>query len=146
MKQRRKKSRAETVRTAELRRARQLGAYHARMEDAREYLGNRCARCDCTESLEFDHIDPTTKVRALTELWSQPKLFWDELRFKMQLLCHDCHREKTADERTRRVEIARAKALYLAGLERAPFEDDAPANDTAPEPANDDGDTEAGAA
>jgi hypothetical protein len=40
-------------------------------------LGGRCVRCGANEDLEFDHIDPSTKVFAVTEAGNSedPELF-----------------------------------------------------------------------
>ena len=62
-------------------------------------LGSRCYRCDATEDLQFDHIDPATKHPALKSItgsfWSWS---WDRIEAelaKCQLLCRSCHQEKT---------------------------------------------------
>ena len=52
-----------------------------------------CAWCGSTERLELDHIDPELKVSH--RIWS-----WSEARraeevAKCQVLCHDCHLDKT---------------------------------------------------
>lgn len=61
-------------------------------------LGSVCVKCGGTDNLEFDHIDPTTKLFNLaTGLHSKA---WDivltELE-KCQLLCVDCHKIKTLE-------------------------------------------------
>lgn len=37
----------------------------ARRDRLIEMLGGKCVRCGATEDLEFDHIDPSTKVFAV---------------------------------------------------------------------------------
>lgn len=68
-------------------------------------LGGCCAKCGATESLEFDHVDSSTKSfhlnRRLASLKSPGVIA--ELK-KCQLLCEKCHQEKTLAER--------AKALH----------------------------------
>jgi len=68
-----------------------------RREHARAYLGGKCAWCGSTTDLEFDHIDSATKSfeigRNLNRRW---EVLVHELD-KCQLLCHDCHRQKTIE-------------------------------------------------
>jgi len=70
-------------------------------QKALEYLGNKCINCDQTEpsiKLEFDHIDPLKKQfiisRNLTIAWEKLLI---ELE-KCQLLCNECHKNKTYDD------------------------------------------------
>lgn len=54
-----------------------------------------CRLCGSSERLEVDHIDHSTKVDHRVWSWS------DERRkaelAKCQVLCHDCHKRKTAE-------------------------------------------------
>jgi 5-methylcytosine-specific restriction endonuclease McrA len=55
-----------------------------------------CVKCGSCKNLEVDHRDPTTKVDH--NLWT-----WREDRreaelAKCQVLCHECHREKSSAE------------------------------------------------
>lgn len=60
-----------------------------------EYLGGECVHCGATESLEFDHIEPKTKTMSIARASSLSEIrFWAEVR-KCQLLCTDCHKQKT---------------------------------------------------
>lgn len=57
------------------------------------FEGKHCVVCGSTERLELDHIDPTTKIHH--DVWS-----WSEKRRKVELakcqvLCFQCHRDKT---------------------------------------------------
>jgi 5-methylcytosine-specific restriction endonuclease McrA len=56
-----------------------------------------CVKCGSTNNLEADHIDPKTKLYFPRVLWSMsdknPKKI-SELA-KLQVLCEDCHREKS---------------------------------------------------
>lgn len=65
-----------------------------------EILGNKCAICGSTEQLVCDHIDPQTKsfniCDKITANWD---ILLEELK-KCQLLCFNCHVEKTAVENT----------------------------------------------
>lgn len=60
------------------------------------FSDKQCVRCSSTTRLELDHIDPTTKVSS--RIWS-----WKESRrlaelAKCQVLCHRCHKDKSAGE------------------------------------------------
>ena len=64
-----------------------------------EMLGGKCVRCGATEDLEFDHIDPSTKVFAVCAGLTRA---WDALveeASKTQLLCKPCHVIKGAEDR-----------------------------------------------
>mgnify|MGYP003404014380 CR=1 FL=1 len=69
--------------------------YHARREEAFEILGGSCVKCGREDMFEIDHIDPAQKELDIAKLWSVSKeRFLNELK-KCQLLCPDCHKEKT---------------------------------------------------
>ena len=70
--------------------------YHQALSEAKEQLGGKCVKCGTTENLQFDHIHPKDKLFAITRqlLMSDRKKFQEELD-KCQLLCIDCHIEKT---------------------------------------------------
>lgn len=78
----------------------QLERYHKRRQEAFKYLGGKCSQCESTDDLEIDHIvNDENKVR-ISKLWSISKEnFFKELE-KCQLLCHDCHKEKSVSERS----------------------------------------------
>jgi hypothetical protein len=61
-------------------------------------LGGKCARCGSLENLEVDHIDSTKKEKDLmTQLYCYAlEKFMAEL-LKCQILCHDCHLQKTRE-------------------------------------------------
>jgi 5-methylcytosine-specific restriction endonuclease McrA len=62
-------------------------------------LGGKCVRCGAAEDLEFDHIDPSTKIFAVCAGLSKA---WDALvdeASKTQLLCKPCHMAKGAEDR-----------------------------------------------
>ena len=62
-------------------------------------FGGRCARCEATEDLEFDHIDPSTKVFSVCAGLDKA---WNVLvaeAAKCQLLCKACHVAKGAEDR-----------------------------------------------
>jgi 5-methylcytosine-specific restriction endonuclease McrA len=64
-----------------------------------EMLGGKCVRCEATESLEFDHIDPSTKVFAISAGLSRAWEALAEEASKCQLLCKPCHVAKGAEDR-----------------------------------------------
>ncbi len=77
-------------------------------ERQREYQANRllylrnewinsngpCVKCRTWKNLEVDHVDPSTKVSHNVWSWS-PDRRKEELS-KCQVLCVECHKEKTA--------------------------------------------------
>jgi hypothetical protein len=63
-----------------------------------DYLGGKCALCSSTERLEFDHIDPATKVTDLTRWMNLPYERVKPEADKCQLLCHACHKLKTLSQ------------------------------------------------
>ena len=66
---------------------------------AYEKLGGKCAKCGEVGGLEFDHIDPTTKMYSIAAIWTASKTIFESEITKCQLLCIDCHKNKTASER-----------------------------------------------
>lgn len=72
--------------------------YHKRMAHFIGYLGGKCVQCGSTESLQIDHIDPSTKSFTIANEWNRPiARIMDELA-KCQLLCWPHHLNKTAAE------------------------------------------------
>lgn len=72
--------------------------YTERMSTAIAKLGGKCVRCPTVSNLQLDHINPATKSFTIGKLWSIAKeTFLNELT-KCQLLCVDCHIEKTRIE------------------------------------------------
>lgn len=57
--------------------------------------GGKCVRCGTTEQLEFDHIDPSTKIGSVMMMLYRGKLALAiEEADKCQLLCNPCHTKK----------------------------------------------------
>ncbi|SRR5258706_825796 len=84
--------------TPEQRREYMRRYYLSRLKEAKALLGNKCARCDETENLEFDHINPNTKIAAITSMLMWARHEWIiELR-KCQLLCSTHHKIKTRED------------------------------------------------
>lgn len=71
------------------------------MEKRKKYLsllGDRCVCCGISKNLQFDHIDPTTKKFPIGKLMRfSEAVILTELS-KCQLLCFDCHKNKTQIE------------------------------------------------
>lgn len=75
-----------------------------RKSSALKRLGGACAHCGENEGLEFDHIDPETKLDNLSCFWRSTEPLFEAELAKCQLLCKPCHRIKSAEEaRERRV-------------------------------------------
>jgi len=52
-----------------------------------------CKNCESWEDLELDHIDPSNKTTH--NIWSWSKVRFETEVAKCQVLCKDCHKEKT---------------------------------------------------
>lgn len=61
-----------------------------------EKLGGACAVCGSVDRLEFDHIDPSTKIDVINFRWAAAKVEAEVA--KCQLLCRTCHQRKSAYE------------------------------------------------
>ena len=64
-----------------------------------ELLGGKCVRCGSTDELEFDHINPETKVFAVGSDMSRAWATLVEEALKCQLLCRPCHIAKGREDR-----------------------------------------------
>jgi len=82
-----------------------------------EKLGGKCVECGCTETLEFDHIDPSTKSFNISAGYHKPKEVLEEELSKCQLLCNKCHIEKSKkDAKFRPKTIAGGRPLKYKNL------------------------------
>ena len=61
------------------------------------FADKACVTCGSVENLELDHIDPTTKVSHA--IWSWARIRRLKEIAKCQVLCKDCHAEKSAREK-----------------------------------------------
>ncbi|MCA1841504.1 MAG: helix-turn-helix domain-containing protein [Actinobacteria bacterium] len=62
-----------------------------------EYFSDKvCIKCDSTENLELDHIDPALKIDHKIWSWAKPRR--EKELAKCQPLCSDCHKAKTFEE------------------------------------------------
>lgn len=88
-----------------------------RYKKQREYLisllGDCCVKCGAKEDLQFDHIDPELKSFSVSRLWALKDLPKVEKELeKCQLLCENCHIEKTSKENSGRPETYKHGTLY----------------------------------
>ena len=60
------------------------------------FAGKACVRCGSQERLELDHIDP--KLKVAHQIWSWSEVRQAEEIAKCQVLCHDCHLQKTGED------------------------------------------------
>lgn len=73
--------------------------WRKRRAAAIEFLGGKCAECGSTEGLEFDHINPKTKLMSIARAASRSEsFFWTEVA-KCQLLCIYHHKIKTRKQK-----------------------------------------------
>lgn len=61
-----------------------------------------CAKCGSDSSLEIDHKDSKTKEYFVGRIWSASKARREAELAKCQVLCHDCHIQKTREHREHR--------------------------------------------
>lgn len=69
--------------------------YADRKAQAVAYLGGKCIDCGSTQSLEFDHMDPSTKKAAIATLLLHS---WEKILpelAKCALRCESCHKTRT---------------------------------------------------
>lgn len=58
-----------------------------------------CRSCGSTDRLEVDHIDPKLKAfRNAHSCWSWTPLRREAELAKCQVLCHECHKQKTIEQ------------------------------------------------
>lgn len=84
----------EDQRTRNLERSR--SRYRQTMDEAIDLLGGHCAKCGSVEGLEFDHIDPATKLFSISAKAARGMQAIEGELAKCQLLCLSCHRSKNS--------------------------------------------------
>ena len=60
------------------------------------FIDKVCSHCGSNTNLTLDHIDPSKKLSHKIWSWSEERRN-EELK-KCQVLCDDCHKEKTREE------------------------------------------------
>jgi hypothetical protein len=63
------------------------------------YLGGICIKCGSVNDLEIDHINPKDKDFNISHHADRKVEFLEAEIDKCQLLCHNCHMDKTIIER-----------------------------------------------
>lgn len=63
--------------------------------------GGCCAKCGSIDGLEVDHIDPSHKTMNPTRFWSRAASTVAVELENCQVLCSECHLQKTCDEMAR---------------------------------------------
>lgn len=104
-----------------------------RMQEATKLLGGSCVVCGSVENIQFDHVDPATKLWNISDgAWkASEKAFWAEVA-KCQLLCKPCHKAKTKAEgwlgakgekqlsaKLRELDVKYIRELYRLGHSKA---------------------------
>lgn len=56
--------------------------------------------CGSTENLEVDHVDPSKKELEPSHIWTRRKEVQEKELAKCQVLCYECHNQKTIAERS----------------------------------------------
>lgn len=75
--------------------------YKKKIAEMKEILGNKCAVCGATDkSLDFDHINPKSKSFTICDEWSKNGDDLQNELVKCQLLCVDCHNDKTLKQKS----------------------------------------------
>lgn len=70
--------------------------YRQTMDEAIALLGGHCAKCGSGDRLEFDHIDPATKLFHISSKAEGGMQAIEGELAKCQLLCLPCHRSKNS--------------------------------------------------
>ena len=72
--------------------------YHQKRQEVIDRLGGRCTRCGSKDgNFHLDHKDKSKKTMRASDLHSvNDKRFKSEIK-NLQILCEDCHREKTKE-------------------------------------------------
>lgn len=94
--------------------------YDKRRELLEKMAGGSCSTCGSDASLQFDHIDPKTKLFNLSGAHLNRK--WQtvlEEFHKCQLLCRSCHMKKTWNKDRERVKHATPSG-YTGGCRCVP--------------------------
>lgn len=58
-------------------------------------FGNKCIKCNSKNKLQFDHVNRNNKSIEISDMFAHSREKLDKELKKCQLLCEDCHIEKT---------------------------------------------------
>ena len=75
-----------------------LARYHERRQYAINRLGGKCSACGSEDNLQLDHIHPEDKSFSLSHAWSVSMERFKLEVDKCQVLCKECHKEKSRAE------------------------------------------------
>jgi len=83
---------------ADYMRAYMANRYHQKRQEIINRLGGRCSRCGTSEGkFHLDHKDKAKKTMRASDMHSvNDQKFENEIK-NLQILCEDCHREKTKE-------------------------------------------------
>lgn len=86
------------------------------------FADKTCTRCQSTDQLELDHVDPNTKVYNPARLWSMSDDNPAKIAEldKCQILCNTCHKEKTMKYRTENRQGHGTVSCYVRGCRLDP--------------------------
>jgi hypothetical protein len=72
--------------------------YRNKRQEIINRLGGKCSRCGSTDGhFHLDHIDKKKKTMRASDMHSvNDKKFEEEIK-NLQILCQDCHKEKTKE-------------------------------------------------
>ena len=76
-----------------------------------ELLGGKCVQCGCNENLDFDHKNPGTKQSTVSYL-SLGEQGCLELKDDFQLLCRDCHHNRSSAQKRAAWQLFISLPLY----------------------------------
>jgi 5-methylcytosine-specific restriction endonuclease McrA len=77
---------------------------------AKETGQDKCAKCGTAENLEWDHIDPSTKVFKISDYSRGKNALMKEV-LKCQRLCKQCHVQKTSEDDIKKGEFTKESDL-----------------------------------
>lgn len=84
-----------------------------------------CVKCGSKENLEVDHIKPEEKEYEISDVWSRRQEIRDAELAKCQVLCRNCHWDKSANENyvLNPLKVEKIRKMYDAGWSVADLAD-----------------------
>lgn len=76
------------------------------------FADKSCVTCGATKNLELDHINPADKTSH--KIWSWAKKRREAEIAKCQVLCTECHKAKTYEQRSHKAQHGRG-GMYKKG-------------------------------